>query len=324
MNFKKFIPDDPRFYYYKIHKERKSYYMISGEHIGKNKIPPNILLNVKEYDGVLTYYEACERYEILVKNIKTSKELIEKVEPAIKKIKTEVEDLKHKYGNEICFTYQDFLNDVPTFFYYTMKKNGEKTYYDYRGFLSPTDKNIYNIFNNKEIKNTKTPKQKIVKFDRIKNFDSEIHPYQDKFIIISKIIILDTFEKYNIKINNNLSVDLKEVSNIQSTINLYSDYSDRNLENAKEAFRLSGNEYYEKLRLFNSIHNNHDYYNRDYSNYYNSRNDSNLKSKNILDIHNIKSKKDFRKWASTNHPDKGGDTKIFQEVNEAVRVQRLE
>ena len=40
--------------------------------------------------------------------------------------------------------------------------------------------------------------------------------------------------------------------------------------------------------------------------------------KNVLDGLEIKSRRDFKKWAKTNHPDKGGDSAVFQRVNECV------
>jgi outer membrane biosynthesis protein TonB len=40
--------------------------------------------------------------------------------------------------------------------------------------------------------------------------------------------------------------------------------------------------------------------------------------KNVLDGLEIKSRRDFKKWARTNHPDKGGDSALFQRVNECV------
>ena len=39
------------------------------------------------------------------------------------------------------------------------------------------------------------------------------------------------------------------------------------------------------------------------------------KCKKILNNHNIKSSKDFRKWSLKNHPDKGGDEEIFKIVS---------
>lgn len=39
---------------------------------------------------------------------------------------------------------------------------------------------------------------------------------------------------------------------------------------------------------------------------------------NVLRGLGISSRKDFRKWATVNHPDKGGDTNVFQRVNECI------
>lgn len=39
----------------------------------------------------------------------------------------------------------------------------------------------------------------------------------------------------------------------------------------------------------------------------------------ILIKHKIYSKKDYKEWSKRNHPDKGGDTRIFTEVTNLVR-----
>jgi hypothetical protein len=41
-------------------------------------------------------------------------------------------------------------------------------------------------------------------------------------------------------------------------------------------------------------------------------------TESLLEKLNIRSRSDFRKWSVKNHPDKGGDTATFQDVNNAV------
>jgi hypothetical protein len=320
MNYNIFRPTDPRFYYYtEGSKHRLYYYNVLGYYVKISNIPCSVIPNIKEYNKILKYENVCNYYTETLKELKPIVSKLKQTNLIIEIFQKEINVIRKKNLKELNFTIQDLEKHLPEFFYYTIKtrgvNKGDKTYYDYRRFLSARDRNIINVFNNRTSKKLVNPIEKTVSFEYVKTLYNEINTYQSKYIIISKIISLNSIINYKIKLTRKYSKCLLHILKLQDELSLCGVVSIDDIINANIINNNIAKEYREQERLFRLLYNDYSY-NSNVSKYASS----NELLRNILKKHNISNKKEYRMWAIKNHPDKGGDTKTFQEVNEAFRI----
>ncbi len=317
-----FHPKDPKFYYYKIHGKRRSYYMIGekGDKIvRKENIPIEILNQIPLYDSVLDYHAKKKKLDELVKKYENYTKKLEGLTNLKSFLEKDVERLIFDHGENLN---KSWSGVNPQCYY----KNPDflSVCYSYRDYRTVEDLNRRRMLVSFLDTMVYKPIQRVGK-DLL--FSPElVQPFDSKWLIWSKKDQLEQLETETFHIQTFHERTRLEKEDQEKRVDLM---RNKGVDTSQESYETKQNqsdnlkEEYERTKKekFDS------FFQRRYFWYVppkpspktqKSPNKAEV-ARNILAGYGINTKKEWKEWLRKNHPDKGGNQDDCQKVITAGR-----
>jgi len=323
MFFNGFHPSDPKFYYYKIHDNRKTYYMINKDKysiVRKDLIPPGIIDNISEFDPIDSHMMEKKQLDDLDKKCATYSKKIDGCIAMKKLLKKEIKLLIITYGEGLDYPW--YANSPQCYYRHPGKKPVCYSYKDHRTVEDINLRRELILYPGASSKKILNPVRKIAKS---LPFPCELVCYFDeKWLIWSKKDQIDNLMIEIDKIKYLFNKTKKQMEILNFGIDLFLDegvdtnqkfYENRQKEKQlRKDFEKAKNEkfgaFFERAYSWyvppkaGTPHSNT---NQQFSNQTRSNRD-------VLVGYGIHDKKEWKEWLRKHHPDKGGNPKDCQEV----------